>query len=216
MGGYRSGRSRFRLLCEEARGIDARRWQREGYLHAGRYFSWGWWNNYGEKTGSIGVRIGEETVTLNYTVDGEPYEPTVRLSRTPCHFGGERVWFFCPRCYKRCAKLYLRWSVFRCRRCQCMGYLVENQNLGQRLWMKAEKIERRLGPNLSRPKGMRKHTHKRLRERYWAIEERRDRWFDQEVIRRWEHAGGGGAQGADLFFSVRAVGGGRQAAGQAG
>lgn len=79
---------------------------------------------------------------------------------------------------------YLGRQYFACRRCNRLGYSVENQDFGQRLWIKTEKIARRLGEDLSRPKGMRERTYQRLIEQYWRIYKRRDAWFDRELLRR--------------------------------
>ena len=46
------------------------------------------------------------------------------FTSTPCHFGGERLWFQCPTpgCHRRAAKLYLGARVFACRRCYNLAY----------------------------------------------------------------------------------------------
>ena len=48
----------------------------------------------------------------------------VYLRPTQLRFGGRRWWFLCPKCDRRCAKLYLKplHSVFFCRICQGVGY----------------------------------------------------------------------------------------------
>src|SRR2546423_10362205 len=48
----------------------------------------------------------------------------VYLQPTPLRFGGVRWWFLCPKCERRCAKLYLQSyrSVFLCRACLGIGY----------------------------------------------------------------------------------------------
>ncbi len=40
----------------------------------------------------------------------------VELTRTPCTFGGFRVWFACPSCGTTCAVLYALCGRFRCRK----------------------------------------------------------------------------------------------------
>src|ERR1700704_1830504 len=106
------------------------------------------------------------------------------LARTKCHFGGYRLWFWCPHCWDRAAKLYMRSGRFACRVCNRMRYLVESQDRGQRLWMKAERIERRLGPDLDRLKGMHQKTYHALLARYEAVHRARDQWFDSRLIAR--------------------------------
>jgi hypothetical protein len=34
---------------------------------------------------------------------------------------------------------------------------------------------------------MRERTYERLIDHYYAAHERRDQWFDQELLRRWKH-----------------------------
>jgi hypothetical protein len=47
----------------------------------------------------------------------------VYLQSTGCRFGGVRWWFACPRCERRCAKLYLRSNAgLLCRVCQDLTY----------------------------------------------------------------------------------------------
>lgn len=47
----------------------------------------------------------------------------VSLNATPLHFGGVRWWFACPKCGRRCAKLYLPdLSGFACRICHNLTY----------------------------------------------------------------------------------------------
>src|SRR5438445_534682 len=43
-----------RLTCESCKSIDVRRWDREGRLRPGQYFSWSWTSG-GEPSGNIGV-----------------------------------------------------------------------------------------------------------------------------------------------------------------
>jgi hypothetical protein len=46
----------------------------------------------------------------------------VSLTRTPCTFGGSRLWFTCPGCDARCALLYAFGGLFRCRWCHRLAY----------------------------------------------------------------------------------------------
>jgi hypothetical protein len=49
---------------------------------------------------------GTRAVWLRSTQPG--FEPCrVCLESTPCHLGGERWWFLCPRCGRRAGKLFL-------------------------------------------------------------------------------------------------------------
>jgi len=44
----------------------------------------------------------------------------IYFDRTPCNYGGERVWFMCPNCDRRCAVLY--GNDFVCRGCIGIRY----------------------------------------------------------------------------------------------
>lgn len=44
----------------------------------------------------------------------------IYFDRTPCTYGGERVWFFCPKCDRRCAVLY--GNDFVCKHCIDIRY----------------------------------------------------------------------------------------------
>ena len=57
---------------------------------------------------------------------------TIKLDKTPCHYGGERSWFRCPGCDRRVAVLYgqklengasVKNRRFKCRRCHNFVYL---------------------------------------------------------------------------------------------
>ncbi len=55
-------------------------------------------------------------------------DDSIALVSTPCKLGGERLWFCCPGCFGRAAKLYSASAYFRCRRCCRLPQSVQ-QNL---------------------------------------------------------------------------------------
>lgn len=167
---YGAGRPGYKLKTSQTRSIDVRRWKRDGLLADG-YFGWQWTDaETGEVLSSIGVDVSWGVITLIYTANGQAYRNAVNITRTPCTFGGERVWFSCPRCRQRCAKLFLRWGHFRCRSCNQIAYQSQSEDLMGRMWRAQTKIEQRLDDKLSRPKFMRHKTYERLKERYWQLE----------------------------------------------
>lgn len=148
MGGSNSGRWGGRPRCESYSAIDVRDWQRRKQLdHAG------------------------DVLTLTYTVaSGEQRTESVELTRTPCHYGGARVWFRCPSCKRRTAKLYYRRERFLCRQCHGLRYRSQLWGGADRPRLSAQRIRRRLGaePDLTvpfppRPNGMPWRTYERLR-----------------------------------------------------
>ena len=102
----------------------------------------------------------------------ETFPQSVRVSWTPCQFGGERPWFHCPGCSRRIAKLY--WGGeqrrYRCR--QCFGsppYGSQTKSAAGRRLYAAWKLRQRLGsysvndPMPKRPLRMQRRTYNRLR-----------------------------------------------------
>lgn len=178
-GGLRwgAGRPGYRLKDIHTRAIDVRRWHRDGLLSGGP-FGWQWTDSEtGEIRSSIGVHPERGRIMLSYSVKGHQFLPHIQTATTPCAFGGARIWFRCPRCSRRCAKLYLRSGHFRCRTCNQISYRTQSEDLIGRLWTAQGKIEARLGPGLTRPKFMHQKTFERLRKEYWQIEERREDEF---------------------------------------
>jgi len=49
----------------------------------------------------------------------------VKVSITTCNYGGERLWFICPKCYQRVGKLFRKPLAqnFYCRMCNDLSYL---------------------------------------------------------------------------------------------
>lgn len=119
------------------------------------------------------IAPGADQVLLH--LDGRPVQ--VRLAYTPCHLGGQRVWWRCPCCGRRVAILYLVGRIPACRRCHRLRYRVEALNDGDKSFRRADKLRARLGwvPGVAhgegqRPKGMHSSTFAKLLNRYRAAE----------------------------------------------
>ena len=166
------------VKAEHCRRIDVRRWQREGILHAGRAGGWQWTDpDTGKQMAAIGYRANGSSVTLNYSIDGKPTTQIVWLTETACNYGGARQWFTCPIRGERVAVLFLRAGRFACRHCQRIAYGSQSGDLCERPWRKQAKVEAKLGPNWTRPKGMHATTRDRLLSIIWECEERREMAF---------------------------------------
>ena len=194
MGGIESGnRWRFgtRETVESYNSIDVRRWARDGLLTYGNRFGWHW-HQGGEPRGDIRVIVGADRVTLDYRSRsfGEDWQQRhygVRLERTPCNFGGSRVWFRCPAlgCGRRTAKLH-GGSIFACRACHRLAYASQNESAADRKARRAETIRERLGwpggildgDGFGKPKGMHWQTFYRLEREYDAL--MREVWRDYD------------------------------------
>lgn len=177
-GGYRwnAGRPGWHVKAEHCLRIDARRWAREDMFSAGRAGAWVWRDaESGEETSRIGYRGEGRAVSLNFSVNGEPVRQHIGTQRTACNFGGSRVWFSCPRCWRRVAVLFLRGAAgFMCRHCGRIAYGSQSEDEMGRSWRKQRKAEAQLGEGWSRPKGMHRSTRDRLVETIIECEERRD------------------------------------------
>jgi PHP family Zn ribbon phosphoesterase len=82
---------------------------------------------------------------------GEVVAQRVRTQTTPCHLGGERHWFTCPRCNKRVAVLYAPGRHFACRQCGGLRYATQKEKVGDRASTKANKLRTRRGYPLPLP-----------------------------------------------------------------
>ncbi len=105
-------------------------------------------------------------------------ETPVRLTYTTPYFGGYRPWFLCPTCSRRCQLLYRRMGELACRICHDLVYRSQLEGREDRLRRRAQDIRFRLGgstnllaPFPDRPKGMRRRTYARWRERGLAAED---------------------------------------------
>ena len=167
------GRWSSKNTTSSFRGLDVRWLLRRGHLQPGRRFSLQWTRN-DEPNGSIGGHTEMDRIVLSYSQRerGEAWQPVeypVWLDWTPCHYGGQRVWFLCPArgCGRRVAVLY-GGVVFACRYCLQLAYESQREQPYQRALSRAQKIYIRLGRTSSmdsvpgKPKGMHWRTYRRL------------------------------------------------------
>lgn len=178
MGGIGSGwyeRRNVKPTVEAGRSLDVRHWQRRGLLKPGLQFNLQW-GQQGRLTLGIAVRVDEHQVVLAYRYRHDegsliPVEYSVALDRTPCPFGGQRLWFRCPTegCGQRVAILYQSGTRFACRHCQGLTYPSQRENTIDRNLRRARKISQRLGSlqdslnsSGNKPKGMRWRTYEQL------------------------------------------------------
>ena len=197
MGGSGSGnwyRWSKRTSTDQYRCLDVRKLHREGSLRPGSSSIISWSNADGKRTASMGVKGGNDAVTLHYTVTIGEKEPEdldyrVPLSWTPCNYGAKRPCFLCPGqdCGRRVALLYQPGRYYLCRHCYDLVYTSQQENPAFRLLSKAQNIRRSLGgsailddPFPPKPKGMHWRTYKKLQreceragERSWQIMEAR-------------------------------------------
>lgn len=157
------------MALEELLKLDIALLARQGALRSGSISTITW----GTRSG-IQITASEHALRLTYSRAGEPWAYDVRLSRTPCNFGGTRTWALCPArgCNKRVAALYLYGGAFVCRHCTKALYASQCETAAWRDNAMSWKLRRRLGCELgpdhvparwiARPKGMPRKTHARL------------------------------------------------------
>jgi hypothetical protein len=188
MGGPGSGRWYRWDKCttlEEAYRLDVRWLHRHGYLD-GRPHGVTW--SCGERqVGSLLLALQPEGIVLTYRCrvgggDWESVRQVVTLDWTPCHYGGERLWFRCAGCRRRVAVLCGEGKWFLCRHCYALPYGSQQETAQDRHCRKVRKFRDRLGAshNLlesiwpgSKPKGMHWRTWERLRtqeeQAHWLV-----------------------------------------------
>lgn len=107
----------------------------------------------GERVGGIDTFMqSDDTIKLIYAKleDGKrprPIEQLVFIDTTPCHYGGERPWFLCPDCNRRCSSIFAVRGRFACRKCQYLAYGSTQASPVDRARMKWRKLRDRLNPD---------------------------------------------------------------------
>jgi hypothetical protein len=142
MGGYGSTRWRWRstrATTDQFLALDIRLLARHGFFtadHGDVVRGTISWTALGEERGQIGIEYAGATpqsITLHYRVHGSGEQTpdvtaSIAVGRTACHFGGERVWFICPRCAMRRAMFHAVGGVFQCRGCHDLAYASTREN----------------------------------------------------------------------------------------
>ena len=144
----------------------------------GSRFSWQWLVNDRQMAG-ISIRVDLlESMLLSYRMKStaEVVEERVQTQTSPCHLGGRRHWFTCPRCSRRVAVLYAPGRYLACRQCGGLGYATQKEGAGDRTSTKADKLRKRMGWEAGilngdggKPKGMHWKTYQRLKSRHDAL-----------------------------------------------
>lgn len=123
---------------------------------------------------SVWVVTKNSYMILSYSVGGEKIKTRVNISSTKVGYGN-RLWFNCPSCYKRTARLYIVNKYFKCRDCHGLTYSTcqESGDLLDYLALKIRRLQRKLGletldihelPYI-KPKNMHWKTFQRERDR---------------------------------------------------
>ncbi|MBT6340861.1 MAG: hypothetical protein HOJ48_16350 [Desulfobacula sp.] len=175
MGGWGSG-SYYRMrsskgMAESSLPLDIRELKRKGLLTPGGTITTKW-SRGGNVHSSIGAIVYKDHLLLRYThKKTDVVEQNVFFTYTPCNYGGERIWFQCPFCGRRCAVIYSYGKYFACRICCNLTYETCNETPRDRRFSKADKLRKRIGAEPGsfnplpyfKPKGMHQTTWDRIR-----------------------------------------------------
>jgi hypothetical protein len=207
MGGYGSGKPRKhcekQLTADYCR-LDVQLLKRRGFVHLGSAafgpsliaHVYDWISGSIRSTGSyLSVEVYPNHIVATDrtncpigTVSGT-YGTMIALVRTPCTFGGTRIWFRCPNgtCRRRVAVLYLAGEI-KCRACAQLKYESQYESRQTRSLHNCRSLRWQLGGSANllepffpqRPKGMRWARYQSLLTRsyraetsYWSAEGRR-------------------------------------------
>ena len=125
------------------------------------------------------LRQGDiDSFRADYVHRGKSYNYSIKLSRTPCNYGGHRHWFNCPSCSRRTSVLY-RINTYVCRHCIGANYHSQLQQPIDRLFSRLHTIRQRLGWQAGiahgvgeRPKGMHRTTYNKIIWEYMNLMDR--------------------------------------------
>ena len=198
IGGVGSGRwcrGGGKTTTEEVHQVDIRYMQRQGLLRLPGYIGSLWWSCGGEQTGSINFRVERNCLVLmyrhqSYGEEWQKIKEQVWFDRTPCNYGGERLWFLCPNCSKRVAVLYCAGIRFLCRHCYDLSYRSQRESYMQRMIRRARRVRQHLGasenllmPIREKPKGMHHRTFERLVGEEMAANQAASAVLDERSVR---------------------------------
>ncbi len=173
MGGSGSGRIGEKNLTSQMMELDVQTLHRHGFFRKVSQLSSNIQLESRNESKGIQVVVTAQQLSISYLYEGfsgdrEPVSIIIKFDWTPCHYGGRRPWFLCPKCGRRVAILY-GGKYFHCRLCRNLAYPNENESPAFRMLQKANKIKRRLNCEpgvqnriLFKPKGMHQKTFDRL------------------------------------------------------
>jgi hypothetical protein len=149
MGGYNSGRHGWRGVIESRKRLDIR--QCRSWLRPGRLGTYSW-NQDGEPCGSVSYSVLDGALELRYTItdgedEGQSIRVTIPVRRFPCRYGGERLYWSCPNCFRRCEVVVMashgrHWG---CQRCLRLRYQSQGLARSDRVQQRADRLCARAG-----------------------------------------------------------------------
>lgn len=172
---YGAGRPAQHRKTYNMNRIDVRRLQRDGYLKDGMAYDWAWKDDQGNITSSVGMQVYGGGVQFDYRMGEHKVSQRVAITATACNYGGNRVWFICPYCTRRCAHVYISRRL-ACRTCHRLKYPSQSDDETDASWRRQRKLEAKLGGGdyWRKPKGMHQSTFERIRGEIIEEDSRRE------------------------------------------
>ena len=143
--------------------------------------TWQWLRGE-QRTASLAYQVRPEhrTVRLVYSYQGQEVAPyLVHWTTTTPRYGGQRYWWLCPQCGRRCAHLYSG-KIFACRRCYHLTYESaqsgdpRNARVERRMWAIRRRLQAEGGlidtPAWRKPPHMHWRTFRALMCEYEKLE----------------------------------------------
>ena len=173
MGGLGSGRKRrstgVKATVHEFPDLNISQLNKSGLLQSDRVFTIQFLLS-GRQLGRVEIISQVDKLLLKSFFDQTDRIQTVRVSKMPCNFGGERFWLICPMCGTKRANLYYIHEKWQCRICQNLGYQTQKLSPHRRSDYMLEKIRKtklRIDPGSGvpatrRPDGMHHKTHAKI------------------------------------------------------
>lgn len=171
-----------RRTIEQTRSIEIGALRQAGYFDALKQDWWIWQRGGGEITGTARIEWDGTQMRIRNQV--------IHIGRTPCRFGGHRVWFRCF-CGRHVSTLYSpNGRPWACRHCYQLTYATRQAMPRDRHLLRAQRIRRRLGgsanmlePFPPKPKGMNWQRYDRLRRAHDLAEQKAmmglTQWLDR-------------------------------------
>jgi hypothetical protein len=188
MGGLNSGfQGRRKITTTEVLNLDIKN---IGFKRATKFSTEIKWGN-GSNIRVVKPNEYELQLLYNNTINGisKNYSYKVSLDYTNCNYGGERIWFICPECGERVRKLYLKGGMFKCRSCQNLNYIIQQEDkkdyamrsIDHKIYKIQDKLKVKRDINntyyVQKPKGMHYKTYEKLTMQLRKLGIERDNTF---------------------------------------
>lgn len=190
MGGYGSGRRhRHANKTTDFLKLDLAVFKSEGFNdRRSGYLVWTFASGLRKK---VRYQLSPGALDIRYTIPDRGgarlIGQCILLTTTAQHFGGERRWFVCPTCERRC-RVLLGGNSFECRSCRRATYECQYEKVRVPGLAKTRNRRLKLGgvpgigqPFPGKPKGMHWRTYHRLVLADWAAERDYHRVWTREL-----------------------------------